>query len=103
MTLFDASLWVSHFRKGGSKLGELPSEALVLVHPCVVGELACGNLRNRARILSDLEVLSSAVSATHEEVMRSVEDRKLWSLGPKGEGTFRNHVLTWSGHIRRAV
>ena len=54
---------------------------MVLAHPFVVGELACGNLKNRTRILSDLEALPSAVSATHEEVMRLIEDRKLWGLG----------------------
>jgi hypothetical protein len=31
--------------------------------------------------LSDLEALPSAVLATHEEVMRLIEDRKLWGLG----------------------
>jgi hypothetical protein len=81
MILVDTSVWIAHFRKGGSKLGELLNEALVLVHAFVVGELACGNLKNRARILSHLEALPSAVSATHEEVMRLIEDRKLWGLG----------------------
>lgn len=81
MILVDTSVWIAHFRKGGSRLAELLGEAAVLVHPFVVGELACGNLRNRAGILSDLEVLPSAVSATHEEVIRLVEDRKLWGLG----------------------
>jgi len=52
-----------------------------MVHPFVVGELACGNLNARARILGDLEALPSAVSATHEEVIRLVEARKLWGLG----------------------
>ena len=64
MILVDTSVWIAHFRKGGSRLGELLSEALVMVHPFVMGELACGNLKNRARIMSDLEALPSAVSAT---------------------------------------
>ena len=81
MILVDTSVWIAHFRKGGSRLAELLSEALVLAHPFVVGELACGNLRNRARILSDLEALPCAVFATDEEVMRLIEDRKLWGLG----------------------
>ena len=81
MILVDTSVWIAHFRKGGSGLAELLSEALVLVHPFVVGELACGDLRDRARILSDLEALPSAVSATHAEVIRLIEDRKLWGLG----------------------
>ena len=81
MILVDTSVWIAHLRKGDSGLAELLTEALILVHPFVVGELACGDLRNRARILSDLEALPSAVSATHEEVMRLIEDRKLWGLG----------------------
>jgi hypothetical protein len=81
MILVDTSVWIAHFRKSGSRLAELLSEALVLVHPFVVGELACGSLRNRARILSDLQALPSAVSATHEEVMRVIEERKLWGFG----------------------
>jgi hypothetical protein len=81
MILVDTSIWIAHFRIGGSKLGDLLSQALVMVHPFVMGELACGNLKHRARILSDLEALPSAVSATHEEVVRLVEVRKLWGLG----------------------
>ncbi|MFZ0964182.1 MAG: PIN domain-containing protein [Terriglobia bacterium] len=81
MILVDTSVWINHFRKGDAKLGELLNQALVMVHPFVVGELGCGNLKYRARILSDLEVLPAAVFATHEEVMNLVEARKLWGLG----------------------
>lgn len=81
MILVDTSVWIAHFRVGDAKLGGLLREDLVMVHPFVRGELACGNLRNRARILSDLEALPAVVSATHEEVMRLVELRKLWGLG----------------------
>ena len=81
MILVDTSVWIDHFRTGRSKVGVLLSQNLVMVHPFVMGELACGNLKARARILSDLEALPSAVSATHEEVMRLVEARKLWGLG----------------------
>ncbi|MDR3674524.1 MAG: VapC toxin family PIN domain ribonuclease, partial [Acidobacteriota bacterium] len=66
---------------GGSELGDLLTRALEMAHPFVIGELACGNLKNRAGILSDLETLPFAVSATHEEVMRLVDVRKLWGLG----------------------
>jgi len=81
MTLVDTSVWIAHFRKGGPQLGKLLRETSVLVHPFIVGELACGNLKNRTHILRDLEALPSAVFATHEEVMRLIEDRKLWGLG----------------------
>ena len=81
MILVDTSVWIDHFRSGGSKLGNLLSQTQVIVHPFVIGELACGNLKNRARILGDLEVLPSAVSATHEEVLRLIEVRQLWGMG----------------------
>jgi predicted nucleic acid-binding protein len=81
MILVDTSVWIEHFRIGGSKLGDLLGQAMVTVHPFVLGELACGNLKRRAHIMTDLEALPSAVSATHEEVMRLIEFRKLWGLG----------------------
>ena len=81
MILVDTSVWVAHLRKGRVGLAELLTKALVLVHPFVVGELACGSLRNRTRILSDLQALPSTVLATHQEVMELIENRKLWGLG----------------------
>lgn len=81
MILVDTSVWIAHFRKGSPSLSEVLNNGLALVHPFIVGELACGNLRNRTRILSDLEALPSAVSATNGEVMRLIEARKLWGLG----------------------
>jgi predicted nucleic acid-binding protein len=79
--LVDTSVWVAHFRKGSLDLFEVLSNGLALVHPFIVGELACGNLTNRARILSDLQSLPSAVRASDDEVMHLIETRKLWGFG----------------------
>jgi predicted nucleic acid-binding protein len=81
MILVDSSVWIEHFRKGGPLLRDLLSEGVVITHPFVVGELACGNLTHRMSILSDLNALPIAISATHDEVLRLVEDRKLWDQG----------------------
>jgi hypothetical protein len=81
MILVDTSVWIAHFCEPGPKLARSLGEGLVMVHPFVVGELACGNLKNRARILSDLEALPRAVSATHAEALRLVKDRRLWGMG----------------------
>jgi hypothetical protein len=81
MILVDTSVWIAHFREAGSNLAHLLSEGLVMVHPFVVGELACGNLKNRDGILSDLQALPPAAPATHEEALRLVKDRKLWGTG----------------------
>ena len=81
MILVDTSIWVAHLRGGSSKLVTLLMEGVVMGHPFIRGELACGNLKNRARTLDDLGRLPCATAATHEEVIKLVEDRKLWGLG----------------------
>src|SRR5581483_1297688 len=81
MILVDTSVWISHLRAANSVLREALVESLVLTHPFVVGELACGNLKHRSRFLGDLNALPSLVSSTHEEALRVVEDRRLWGYG----------------------
>ena len=81
MILVDTSVWIEHFRAGSLALSRLLEQRLVLAHPSVIGELACGNLKNRSRVLGDLAALPCAVEATHEEAMRLIEDRKLWGGG----------------------
>ncbi len=51
------------------------------MHPFVLGELACGNLKRRAEILSDLQELPSAKPASTAEALRLIEDRRLWGRG----------------------
>ena len=93
MILVDTSVWIEHFRAGNRVLSEILGRALALTHPFVIGELACGNLKNRTRILSDLRALPSAEAASHEEVLRLVEERKLWG---RGIGWIDGHLLASS-------
>jgi predicted nucleic acid-binding protein len=81
MVLADTSVWIAHFRQGEPALVDRLREGLVLMHPFVSGELACGNLKDRAAILSDLHALPPAINASHEEVLHLVEDRRLWGRG----------------------
>lgn len=90
MILVDISVWIEHFRKRSPVLSELLSSGAALIHPFVVGELACGNLGHRTSILNDLNALPAAVSVTHEEALRLIEDRKLWS---RGVGWIDVHLL----------
>jgi len=62
-------------------LADRLSGGLVLMHPFVAGELACGNLKNRAAVLSDLHALPPAILASNAEVLRFIEDRRLWGRG----------------------
>jgi len=79
--LVDTSVWVDHFRSGNAKLGELLADGVVLMHPFVVGELACGTMRNRVRILGDLQALPTSTLADHREVLRFVDTHRLWGRG----------------------
>lgn len=79
--LVDTSVWVAHLREGKTGLEDLLNETRVLCHPFIIGELACGNLKNRAEILSLLSAMPMATTAEHEEVMRFIETRRLMGKG----------------------
>jgi hypothetical protein len=81
MILVDTSVWIEHLRKGSPRLRALLYENKVLNHPFVVGELACGNIRNRAEILGLLQTLPAARVASHEEVLSFVESQRLHGRG----------------------
>lgn len=81
MVLADTSVWIQHFRRGEPALAAQLSDGLVLMHPFISGELACGNLKGRAAILSDLRALPPAELASHQEVLQLIEDRRLWGRG----------------------
>jgi len=81
MVLADTSVWIQHFRRGEPALAAQLSDGLVLMHPFISGELACGNLKGRAAILSDLQTLPPAELASHKEVLQLIEDRRLWGRG----------------------
>lgn len=81
MVLVDTSVWINHLRKTNKGLAELLQDGLVLIHPCIVGELACGNLKNRQEVLSLLRFLPLSTQVEHEEVMRFIESHKLMGRG----------------------
>jgi hypothetical protein len=90
MVLVDTSVWVAHLREGTIGLDALLNEGHVFCHPFVIGELACGNLKNRVEILSLLQALPVAVHAEHEEVMDFIEEHALMG---KGLGYIDTHLL----------
>ena len=91
MVLVDTSVWVSHLRDGNAELANLLNDGRVLCHPLIVGELACGNLKDRAVILSFLQLLPMSIEAEHDEVLSFIENNHLMG---KGMGYVDVHLIT---------
>ena len=91
MVLVDTSVWVSHLRDGNAELANLLNDGKVLCHPLIVGELTCGNLKDRAVILSFLQLLPMSIEAEHDEVLSFIENNRLMG---KGLGYVDIHLIT---------
>ena len=81
MILVDTSVWVDHLRRDSPRLRALLADAAVACHPFVIGELACGTMRNRDVVLDLLERLPSLPVAQHGEVLTLIESRRLAGRG----------------------
>jgi predicted nucleic acid-binding protein len=79
--LVDTSVWIEHFRNTVPELTELLDSESVLTHSSVIGEIALGSIRNRREILESLHDLPGALEASPEEVMRLVEEHRLFGRG----------------------
>ena len=90
MVIVDTSIWVSHLRLGNRELSSLLDETQVMSHDFIIGELACGNLRNRKEVLSLLKSLPPAPVMSQEEVLYFMERH---SLAGKGMGFVDVHLL----------
>lgn len=93
MTLVDTSVWIDHLRAGNQDLVAMLQDDLVCIHPWIIGELACGNLANRAEVLDLLSALSPVTPASADEVLHFIEKRQLMG---KGIGYINVHLLAAS-------
>ena len=80
-TLVDTSVWIDHFRANSPALCQLLEEDLVACHPLVIGELACGNLKHRSKVLESLTVLPITPTIEYEELLTLIETHKLFGQG----------------------
>jgi predicted nucleic acid-binding protein len=81
MILVDTSIWIDHLRQRNERLTSLLNQSQVLAHPFVIGELALGNLQNRAAILGALQNLPQAPVATEREVLHFIQQNVLYGIG----------------------
>jgi len=81
MILVDTSVWVQHLRTGSEPLRSLLDDEQVFCHPFVMGELACGTMRNKQEVLGLLNALPRARVAENEEVLQFLEGHHLYGRG----------------------
>ncbi|WP_310450746.1 type II toxin-antitoxin system VapC family toxin [Sulfuritalea sp.] len=90
MILVDTSIWIDHLRSGSPALAALLQNEAVCTHDFVIGELACGNLRNRAEVLGLLQSLPRLSAATEDETLFFIEQQHLMG---RGIGYVDTHLL----------
>lgn len=90
MILVDTSVWIDHLRKNDRHLQFLLYEGEVVCHSLVIGELVCGNLKNRQEIISLLQSLPMAPQIEFDEYLYFIERYKLYG---KGIGFIDVHLL----------
>jgi predicted nucleic acid-binding protein len=81
LILADTSVWIEHFRSGNKELRKALNEGQIVIHPCIVAELALGSLRERTRTLVMLDLLPQVRVAQLNELRQMIEARRLQGLG----------------------
>lgn len=79
--LVDTSVWVAHFKQRDAHLVTLLESGLVVCHPHVVVEVACGTPPARSAIVSMMATLDSLPAASHSELLLLIERRRLFGRG----------------------
>ena len=90
MILVDSSIWIDHFRQANGPLIALLEAEEVSIHPFILGELACGNFRNRKGIIALLHALPMVPKASDDEILFFIERHQ---LAGKGVGLIDMHLL----------
>jgi hypothetical protein len=81
MILLDTSVWVDHLRRGDSLVVQVLESGQAAAHVFVIGELACGNLKSRVRVIDLLQALPRLAMAMDDEVLYFIERHKLMGRG----------------------
>ena len=90
MILADTSVWIDHLHKSVAALRDELEAGNVLIHPFIIGELACGEIRRREEFLRLLSTLPSSIVATDAEALHFIEHHRLMG---KGIGFTDVHLL----------
>jgi len=79
--LADTSIWIDFFRSGNPVLRRLLDNNQVVMHSCLVAELALGSLHNRPSTLAKLDSMPHVRAVDLRDVRQMIEARKLYAKG----------------------
>ena len=79
--LVDTSVWVSHFKQRDARLVALLEAGLVVCHPYVVVEVACGTPPRRSEIIDMLSEMERVSVASPDELLALLHRRALFGRG----------------------
>ena len=81
MILADTSIWVDYLRGNIPEMEKRLGNGQIVMHPFIVAEISLGSLRNRRKILEDMEALFEVRVAQLNEVRHMIEANTLYSKG----------------------
>jgi hypothetical protein len=81
---------MNHFRRPIGRLTALLDAEECCTHPFVIGEVACGNLKNRKEIVALLHSLPGVPKAGDDEILFFIERN---CLNGRGVGLIDIHLL----------
>ena len=90
MILVDTSVWINHLRNSENHLEKLLFGGEVICHTHIIGELACGNIKNRREIISLLQALPMAPQIEFDEYLYFIDKNQ---LNGRGIGFVDIHLL----------
>jgi predicted nucleic acid-binding protein len=90
MILADTSVWVDYLRNGSTEMENRVGRGQIAMHPFIVAEIALGSLRNRQRVVDEMEALLEVRVAQLSEVRHMIEAHTLYS---KGIGLTDAHLI----------
>lgn len=90
MILVDTSVWIDHLHEPVALLADALEAEDVLMHPFIIGEVACGQIIRRREVLGLLSTLPSSVVASDTEALHFIERHRLMG---KGIGYIDAHLL----------
>lgn len=81
MTLVDTSVWLDHLNSPVHALARLLQDDGVVTSLLVIGEIAMGQWKQRTVTLFELGRLPRCVASRNEEVLRLVDEHRLFGKG----------------------